>query len=142
VDRRRGPKDGVLAPEAATVKFLRHLAAVVLVVAVIVGLGLLWAHVSGGGTGGGAVIRQAPPNLTPQQLQQIKSGAVQVPPGTDFHPSGFRLTGFQLANASNLIQTCMIEAVLAAAVITVSAIRLRHRRMRRRTAGHRAATGA
>jgi hypothetical protein len=112
------------------VKFLRHLAVVVLVVAVIVGLGLLWAHVSGGGTGG-AAIRQAPSSVTPQQLKQIKAGVVRVPPGTDFHPSGFQLTGFQLANANNLIQTCMIEAVLAAVVITVSAIRLRHRRMRR-----------
>jgi hypothetical protein len=111
------------------VKFLRHLAAVVLVVAVIVGLGLLWAHVSGGA--GGAAIRQAPSSVTPQQLEQIKAGVVRVPPGTDFHPSGFQLTGFQLANANNLIQTCMIEAVLAAVVITVSAIRLRHRRMRR-----------
>ena len=33
-------------------KFLRHLAAVMLVVAVIVGLGMLWAHTSGGGEAG------------------------------------------------------------------------------------------
>jgi hypothetical protein len=37
-----------LASGPVTVKFLRHLAAVVLAVAVIVGLGMLWAHISGG----------------------------------------------------------------------------------------------
>lgn len=40
-------------------KFLRHLVAVVLVVAVIVGLGMLWAHASGG-TGIGSRLRRAP----------------------------------------------------------------------------------
>jgi hypothetical protein len=53
VDRGRGPPFRRLAPGAVTVKFLRHLSAVVLAVAVIVGLGMLWAHTSGGGTGTG-----------------------------------------------------------------------------------------
>jgi hypothetical protein len=48
VDRRRDPPLRRLSSGTVTVKFLRHLAAVVLVVAVIVGLGLLWAHISGG----------------------------------------------------------------------------------------------
>ena len=54
MDRGRGPPFHRLASGAGTVKFLRHLAAVVLVVAVIVGLGMLWAHASGG-TGIGEV---------------------------------------------------------------------------------------
>ena len=85
-------------------KFLRHLTAVVLAVAVIVGLGMLWAHASGDGTsiGSGFGVRSD--------------------------------NGFHLADTGDLIRTCVIEAVLAAVVITVSAVRRRHRRMRRTAA--------
>lgn len=100
-------------------KFLRHLAAVVLAVAVIVGLGMLWAHASGG-TGP----RQAPSPEALLRLEQIKTGVIRV------HSDN----GFNLADTGNLIRTCAIEALLAAAVITVSAIRRRHRRMRRTAA--------
>jgi hypothetical protein len=101
------------------VKFLRHLAAVVLAVAVIVGLGMLWAHASGG-TGP----RQAPSPGALLRLEQIRTGVIQV------HPEN----GFHLADTGNLIRTCEIEALLAAAVITVSVVRRRRRRMRRAVA--------
>ena len=91
-------------------KFLRHLTAVVLAVAVIVGLGMLWAHASGGGAGIGGDVRRAPP-----------AGVIRVRPDNGLH----------LANTGNLIQTCEIEAVLAAVVITASAVRRRHHRARR-----------
>ncbi len=104
-------------------KFLRHLAAVVLAVAVIVGLGMLWAHASGG-TGP----RRAP---SPEALlrleqikEQIKTGVIRV------HSDN----GFHLADTGDLIRTCEIEAALAAVVITVSTARRRHRRMRRTVA--------
>jgi hypothetical protein len=119
------------------VTFLRHLFAVVLVVAVIVGLGMLWAHVSGGGTGArptaGPALRQVSTPRALPRLAQAKPGAIGILPGTVYAPSGFRLTWFDLSNASNLIRTCEIEALLAAVVITASAIRRRYRR-RRRTA--------
>jgi hypothetical protein len=109
------------------VKFLRHLAAAVLVVAIIVGLGMLWAHASGG-TGVGSGPRRAP---SPEALlrlkeikEEIKTGVIRV------HSD----TGFQLADTGNLIRTCEIEAVLAAVVIMVSVIRRRRRRMRRTAA--------
>ena len=105
-------------------KFLRHLTAVVLAVAVIVGLGLLWAHASGGGTGIGSGVRRAPSREALRRLEQIKAGVIRV------HSD----TGFDLADTGDLIRTCVIEAVLAAVVITVSAVRLRHRRMRRTAA--------
>lgn len=105
-------------------KFLRHLTAVVLAVAVIVGLGMLWAHASGGGTGVGGGLGRAPSREALQRLEQIKTGVIRV------HSDN----GFNLADTGNLIRTCAIEALLAAAVITVSAIRRRHRRMRRTTA--------
>lgn len=100
-------------------KFLRHLAAVVLAVAVIVGLGMLWAHASGG-TGP----RQAPSPEALLRLEQIKTGVIRVHSDNEFH----------LADTGNLIRTCEIEAVLAVVVITVSAVRRRHRRMRRTAA--------
>ncbi len=97
-------------------KFLRHLPAVVLTVAVIAGLGMLWAHVCGGGTGIGGGLRRAPSREALLQLEQIRAHSGD---------------GFHLANTGDLIRTCVIEAVLAAVVITVSAVRRRHRRMRR-----------
>jgi len=102
------------------VKFLRHLAAVVFVVAVIVTLGMLWAHVSGGVDTG--------------------LGPMRVPSGKAFGPIRANLIGarpgdgFHLDDTRNLIRTCEIEAVLAAVVITVSAIRRRERRLRRAAA--------
>jgi len=103
----------VTHPVLPALKFLRDLAAVVLAVAVIVGLGMLWAHASGGGTGIGGDVRRAPP-----------AGAITV------HSDN----GFHLADTGDLIRTCVIEAVLAAVVITASAVRRRHRRLRRTAA--------
>jgi hypothetical protein len=101
------------------VKFLRHLTAVVLAVAVIVGLGMLWAHASGGPGPG-----QAPSHEALLRPEQIKTGVIRV------HSDN----GFHLADTGNLIRTCEIEAALAAVVITVSVIRRRRRRMRRTAA--------
>ena len=127
MDRGRGPPFHRLAPGAVTVKFLRYLAAVVLVVAVIVGLGVLWAHAFGG-SGTGIALRRAPSREAILRLQQtkeqIKAGVIRV------HSDN----GFNLADTGNLIRTCEIEAVLAALVITVSVIRRRRRRMRRTAA--------
>jgi hypothetical protein len=104
------------------VKFLRDLTAVVLTVAVIVGLGMLWAHASGG------AIRRPPSHEALLRLaqikEQIKAGVIRVRSGSGFRP----------ADSGDLIRTCVIEAVLAAVVITVSAVRRRHRRMRRTAA--------
>jgi hypothetical protein len=104
------------------VKFLRHLTAVVLAVAVIVGLGMLWAHASGTGIGGGP--RRDPSHEAQLRLEQINPGMIRI------HSDN----GFHLADTGDLIRTCVIEAVLAAVVITVSAFRRRLRRMRRAAA--------
>jgi hypothetical protein len=127
VDRGRGPPFRRLASGAVTVRFLRHLAAAVLVVAIIVGLGMLWAHASGG-TGVGSGPRRAPSPEALQRVEQIKekikTGVIRV------HSDN----GFDFAGTGNLIRTCEIEAVLAAVVITVSVIWRRRRRRMRRTA--------
>jgi hypothetical protein len=103
------------------VKFLRHLSAAVLAVALIVGLGMLWAHASGGGTGIGSGLRHPPSHEAALRLEQLKAGAIRV------HSDN----GFNLADTNDVIRTCAIEAVLAATVITVSAVRRRLRRVRR-----------
>jgi hypothetical protein len=130
------------------VKFLRHLSAVALVVAVIVGLGMLWAHASGTG---GPGFQQAPPPQALQRFEHVKgrgpsggtaggtAGEVRAVPGTVYTPpKGFRLTSFDLTNSGVLIQTCEIEALLAAGVVTLTAIRRRQRRRRRATSGQAA----
>jgi hypothetical protein len=105
-------------------KILRHLSAVVLAVAVIVGLGIVWAHTAGGGTGIGSGLSRAPSREALLRLEQAKAGVIRVQSGNGFH----------LAATGDLIRTCVIEALLAAVVITASAVRLRHRRMRRAAA--------
>jgi hypothetical protein len=105
------------------VKFLRHLAAVVLAVAVIVGLGMMWAHASGGSGPGRPPSREVLLRLE-HMKEQIKAGVIRV------HSDN----GFDLADTGNLIRTCEIEAVLAAVVITAGAVRRRHRRTRRTVA--------
>jgi hypothetical protein len=109
------------------VKFFRHLIAVVLAVAAIVGLGMLWAHACGGGAGCGSDLRRAPSREALLRLEQVKAGVIRVHSGNGFH----------LADTGDLIRTCVIEAVLATVVITVSAVR-RRRHRGRRTAAARA----
>jgi hypothetical protein len=106
------------------VTFFRHLSAVVLAVAVIVGLGMLWAHACGGGTGSGSGLRRAPSREALLRLEQVKAAAIRVHSGSGFH----------LTDTGDLIRTCVIEAVLAAVVITGSALRRRHCRGRRTAA--------
>lgn len=103
-------------------RFLRHLSAVVLVVAVIVVLGMLWAHASGGGTAIDGGQRRAPSREALVRLEQVRAGVISV------HSDN----GLDLADTSDLIRTCEIEAALAVVVIMVSVVRRRHRRTRRR----------
>jgi hypothetical protein len=109
------------------VKFFRHLAAVVLTVGIVVGLGMLWAHASGGGTGAGGVLRRAPSGEALQRMREIGAGVIRVRSGN----------GFNLADPGDLIRTGGVEALLAAVVIAVSAVRRRHRRARRGAAALR-----
>ena len=105
-------------------KVLKHLAAVLVVVAVIVGLGLVWAHASGSSTAIGSGLRRAPSPEVLRRLGQARAGVI----------TGHSDDGFNLADAGDLLRTGEIEAILAAVVITVGAVR-RQRRRARRAAG-------
>ena len=65
-------------------KFFRHLTAVVLAVAVIVGLGMLWAHACGGGTGSGSDLRRAPSREALLRLEQVQASMIGFIPATGF----------------------------------------------------------
>jgi hypothetical protein len=117
------------------VKFLRQFAAVLLAVAVIVGVGLLWAHLAGGGTGtAGHEIARVPSSGAVQRLRHLKgypTGPVRIGQNYLGRPS----VGFShLGDIHNLMQTCEIEVALAAVVITVSVVARRQRRKRRAAA--------
>jgi hypothetical protein len=119
---------------------MRHFAAVVLVVAVIIGLGMLWAHVSGDGTGANNVIRQAPPPAVLAQLKAHKGGGVvRMHDGATIRISSGAGLGFHFQDPNVLIQTCEIEAGIAAVIVIVGVTRRRYRRRVRRRA---AVTGA
>jgi len=97
--------------------FIRRLAVVVLVVAIIVAGAVLWSHASGGGNAG----QRVPAPQVVERLARIRKDGLVGRPDTGPH----------LSNTSDLIRTCMIEAALAAFVIAISAIRRGRRRVRR-----------
>jgi hypothetical protein len=111
--------------------FLRHLAATSLTVAVIVALGLAWAHASGASVPGGhhpGVIR--PPGVTaapqPQALPGKGAGGRGIAAG-DPRLAG----GLSLEHLQNLVRTTLVETVVIGIVVAASAARLRRRRARR-----------
>jgi hypothetical protein len=111
--------------------FLRHLAATTLTVAVIVALGLAWAHASGASVPDGyhpgvirpAGVTAAPP---PRALPGKAAGGRGIAAGNP------RLTGgFSLEHLQNVVRTTLVETVIIGIVVTASATRLRRRRARR-----------
>jgi hypothetical protein len=83
------------------VRFVRRLAAVLLLVGAIVGFGLAWGHADGAGQ--------------------------SFPGGFGFGGGGGG-PGFSLSNSGDLIRTVEIEAAIMTVVITASAVRRRRRR--------------
>jgi hypothetical protein len=97
-------------------RFIRHLIAVLLVVAVIVVASVLWAHASGGTAGAG----QPPPHAVLARIGQIKAGRIPVRSND----------GVNVSQYQNLVRTGLIETALAAAVVTIGIIRRQQRRAR------------
>jgi hypothetical protein len=106
------------------VKFLRHLAAAALVVAVVVVLGLAWNHFAAGTLVGGSqgpfqreVLHSAPP-AGPHGRVVIRSGGMSLGLNSMLDP----------VNLPVLRHTVVIEAALIAAVVVVDVVRRRARR--------------
>jgi hypothetical protein len=126
------------------VRFLRHLAAVALLVAVVVAGGLAWGHFDGGtlaGPGQGGITRlgvTGGPAAAPGQKVKLvlppgaRPGS-RVPPGTRvvIQNGSFNLgldSMFQAVNLPVLRDTVEIEAGVIAAVVILE---IGHRRWRR-----------
>lgn len=107
--------------------FLRRLAAVLLVVAAVVALGVAWEHSS-------EADWISPPQDRPLPVREVATppgGA--VPRGGVFHqgPAGEQGPGLNLSDTSNLVRTAEIEAAVVAGVVVLDIIRRRQRRARR-----------
>ena len=123
-------------------RFLRHLAAVLLVVAAVVLLALAWNHAEGGTQG---AVRQghderilvagphAGPHAGPAKAAHgIRPGRGRGPVIIDLRPMDLGLTSmFDSVNLPDLRHTVVIEAGAAAAVVLIDVIRRRWRRARR-----------
>lgn len=110
-------------------KYVRHTAAVLLVVAAIMGLGLLWKHSGAAGLvaddqGGGARIAHpisAQPGGTPPLKRRVGGPGTGGPDGRDA-PGLFRLS-----NVGDLEQTLLIELGVLAGVVIIDRTRRRLR---------------
>jgi hypothetical protein len=108
------------------VRFLRHLAAATLTVAILVALGVTWAHAGGGGLPGRS--RSGPGPATPVAAQHVTARQV-----AERQAAAHREDGFDLADSKDLERTVIVEGILAAVVVAVSSTRHRRRQARRRT---------
>jgi hypothetical protein len=120
------------------VRFLRHLAAVLLVVAAVVLLAMGWNHIAGGTPaagphGPGERVLVAGPH--PRRLvvpRGIRPGQAHGPVIIDLRPMDLGLTSMlDPVNLPSLRHTVVIEAEAAAAVVIIDVIRRRWRRARR-----------
>lgn len=111
--------------------FFRRLAAVLVVVAAVVALGVAWEHSS------------AADWITPAQDGRIPGNEVAAPtPGSVVHPgvafhqnpaAGEQGPGLNLSDTGNLARTAEIEAAVVAGVVVLDIIRRREQRRARRT---------
>jgi hypothetical protein len=129
----------VALAQAAGVRFLRHLAAVMLVVAVVVVLGLAWNRFAAGSLAGGLTAPSGRIAVVPgRQVKGPPPGAVSLPSGAHvsrvIRSGGFNLglnSMFQSVNLPYLRHTVVIEGGVIAAVVILDVGRRRSRRARR-----------
>ena len=118
-------------------RFLRHLAAVLLVVAAVVLLALGWNHIAGGTVGAvrlgrGARIVDGPPARRCGALAEHVLGQAHGPVIIESRPMDLGLNSMlDPANLPSLRHTVVIEAGAAAAVVIIDLIRRRWRRAQR-----------
>lgn len=113
--------------------FSRRLAAVLVLVAVVVALGVAWEHSSEAGW-------ITPPAAGRVPVKMVAHGAAGHPPGTAVLPGGGKVfrahpqsngIGLDLSDTGNLTRTAEIEVAVVAGVVLLDVIRRRARRARR-----------
>jgi hypothetical protein len=114
------------------VKFVRHLAAVLLAVAVIVALGVAWAHSSAAswiGAGNSRPDRHvAPAGLRTVPHGLLKAGSDRIIASPVHIRAGVALN---LPSILDLVRTVVIEAAFIAVVVAIDVVRRRRHRARR-----------
>jgi hypothetical protein len=118
------------------VRFLRHLAAVCLVVAAVVGLGLAWDHFAFGTLAGGRI---PPGTRLSETAGSPPPERVALPAGSRAGPVVIQSGSFNLGlnsmlqpvNLPYLRHTVVIETGVTAAVVIIDASRRRARRASR-----------
>jgi hypothetical protein len=136
MDRQGGAQaaDPAASP-AARVRFLRHLAAVLLVVGAVVLLALGWNHIAGGTVG---AVREGHNARIVMVRPRAGAAARGTRPGQAHGPVIIQSQPMDLglnsmldpANLPSLRHTVVIEAGAAAAVVIIDVIRRRWRRAR------------
>jgi hypothetical protein len=118
------------------VRFLRHLAAALLVVAAVVLLALGWNHIAGGTVGavrqgrGERILMIRPPAAA--AARGTRPGPAHGPVIIQSQPMDLGLNAMlDPANLPSLRHTLVIEAGVAAAVVIIDVIRRRWRRAQR-----------
>ncbi len=113
-----------------TAKFLRHLAAVLVVVGVVVALAMVWQHVSSPGLPGapvgrpaGSVIRGGRPVSPHGRQVQEKLAHIRVRPGGG--------PGLTLARFPDVIRYLLVQVLVMGVVVAISAGSRRRRAARR-----------
>jgi hypothetical protein len=132
----RGVQDG--RPPRTVPKFLRHLAAVTLVVGAVVVLGIVWNHFDAsslaGGAGGRFSKEIAVSSHPPRTVVLRKAGGGHSGPIVIRNDGGMNLglsSMFDAVNRPVVEHTIAIEVAVIAAVVLIDASRRRARKARR-----------
>ena len=103
-------------------RFVRHLAAVLALLTVIVGLCLVWEHASGGSARSPAPARISAPSPGSHSAVRLTLWAKE----------GALVSGFGFRNYADLARTVLVEAALIGIVAAFGGHRHRRRRRRQR----------
>ena len=116
-------------------RFLRHLAAVLLVVAAVVLLAMAWNHLAGGPYGHDSPV-PVPGGSAVAAGHVVRPGGPHGPVIVRTGPMDLGLTSmFDPVNLPSLRHAVVIEAGVGAAVVVIDVVRRRWRRARRAGSG-------
>jgi hypothetical protein len=130
------------------VRFLRHLAAALLTVSIVVALGVAWEHSGAAGLiapGGGSRLSREIRLSAPGAIRFVRGHIEKGGPGLPGGPEVIRVGGgapASLANAPTFARLAILEALIIAAAATAERAWYRRRRARRLAAASPAGAGS